>query len=394
MNVQKIVLGIHDLNTWGGQERSNLEIFRRLNTQIPIELHAYTFADDSAWPQLKHISYSPAWSNPILLKINHFHAQSALRLRSYRSRNKENGILIQSTGTAFPISDVVQVQFLHKAWYDIKHSLDEHLKIPESTLRNYYSTAFEYCNLFHEQLLYRPNKKYIAISHTVKKDLMRLYNIKSENISVIYHGVDKRDFRSLQAPEAQISRRDVREKLNIPQDAHVMLSVGAINTRKGIHTAVEVLNELIKNDFKNVFLLAVGAGDVHQIMQQADKLGISANIRFVSSQKDVAPYYQASDIFFFPTLYEPFGLVILEAMASGLPVITTSIAGAAELITPGVDGLVITPQNKTTEIASHVSSLIKDKQKWLSLSHRSQQSVLHWTWDKVAKEYADFYSSI
>lgn len=394
MDVQKIVLGIHDLNSWGGQERSNLEIFRRLNSHIPLELHSYSFSDDSPWPQLKHVPYSQAWANPILLKINHYHAQSALRLSSYSSGRKDKGILIQSTGTAFPMSDVVQVQFLHKAWYDIESELDPHLKTPESLVRAMYSKAFQYCNLLHEQLLYTPNKKYIAISHTVKKDLMRLYNIKSENINVIYHGVNHNDFRSLQSIEAQTARKDIREKHNIAQDAHVLLSVGAINTRKGIHTAIDVLNELITNDFKNVILLAVGAGDARPLMDQAEQLGISANIRLVSSQKNVAPYYQASDVFFFPTLYEPFGLVILEAMASGLPVITTSVAGAAELMTPGIDGIVMSPQTTPTDIASEVSTLIKDKQKWLSLSHRSQQSARQWTWDKVANEYAQFYKSL
>lgn len=397
MDVKKLVLGIHDLNSWGGQERSNLEIYYRVGQNLPIELHAYTFADSRPWPQLTHVPYSTAWASPILLKINHYHLQSLLKLQTrYPAimNRKDKGILIQSTGTALPYSDVVQVQFVHKAWIDIEEELEDTLAAPETFVRSSYSALFNQVNIFHEKLIYTNNKKYVAISHSVKKELMAHYDIKPQNISVIYHGVNASEFRSKHTEEGKATRKDIRQKYGITEDSTVLLTVGALNTRKGLHIILETLKELIANDFKSVTLLAVGAGDPQQFMALANQWGIASHIHVVSAQKDVTPFYQASDIFFFPTLYEPFGLVILEAMASGLPVITSSIAGAAELITPGIDGIVIDPQSNITDIASEISLLIKDKSKQNLLGQRAHQSAQQWSWDNVADQYIEFYKSL
>ncbi|MCC6138622.1 MAG: glycosyltransferase, partial [Bdellovibrionaceae bacterium] len=392
-----LILGIHDLNPWGGQERSNLEINYRLSTHFPIELHAYTFNDVRSWPQLQHIPYSAKWSHPMLLKFNHYHLMSLLQLQkkylSYSQRRKE-GVLIQSTGTALPISDVIQVQFVHKSWYEIQDKLKDQSLPSDTLLRNNYEALLKKCNLLHEKLIYTNNKKYIAISHSVKKDLMTHYNIKSENISVIYHGVNASEFRSASSSESQFTRRRIRQEQNISDDACVLLTVGALNERKGIHTILKVLKELVSNDFKSVVLLAVGAGDPQHLMNQAQTLGIASHIHLVSAQKDIAPFYQASDIFFFPSLYEPFGLVILEAMASGLPVLTSSVSGAAELITPNIDGIVFSPECSTRDLASEISSLAKDPQKLKSLGAKAHSSSQEWTWDSVAKNYMDFYKAL
>lgn len=397
MDVKKLVLGIHDLNPWGGQERSNLEINYRLNSHFPIELHAYSFSDERPWPQLTHVPYSQKWASPMLLKFNHYHLMSLVNLqKKYLSakRRRKEGIIIQSTGTALPIADVLQVQFVHKAWYDIESQLEETRPTkPQTTVHRHYSELLKNCNLLHEKLLYTNNKKFIAISHSVKKDLMNHYDIKSENISVIYHGVSSNDFRSLATSESQFNRRRIRQENNIPEDAFVLLTVGALNARKGLHVLLEVLQELVHNDFKSVVVLAVGAGDPQKFMAQAERWGIASHIHLVAAQKDIAPFYQASDIFFFPSLYEPFGLVILEAMASGLPVLTSSVCGAAELITPGIDGMVFSSESTTTDLAGEISALIKDAPKLKSLGAKAHEAARGWSWDSVARNYLDFYKN-
>lgn len=396
MDIKKLVLGIHDLNPWGGQEKSNLEIFYRINQRIPIELHAYTFHDSRQWPQLTHVPYSQRFSRPSLVKFNHYHLQSYFHLNKnsqFFAQRKKSGTVYQSTGVALPLSDIVQVQFIQKAWYEIESHLPKKQQASESLLRSSYNFALKNFNLLHEKLLFTNSKKYIAISHSVKKDLMRLYNIKSENITVIYHGVSTDDLPDVHNDESQFVRRHIRHQYNIPDDAFVLLTVGALNVRKGLPIIFDVIKELLTHDFKSIVLLAVGAGDTQRFLLQAEDLGIASHIKLVPAQKEIAPFYQASDMFFFPSIYEPFGLVILEAMASGLPVVTSNVAGAAELITPNRDGIVIGSKFSILDIASEISTLIKDKSKRISLGRMARQSALHWHWDGVADLYSDFYKS-
>lgn len=397
MNIKKLVVGIHDLNPWGGQERSNLEILYRLNSHFPIELHSYTFSDSRQWPDIKQVPYSEKWANPILLKMQHYHAQSFFQLKKRYTRLmnlKRSGIVIQSTGTAFPYSNVTQVQFIHKAWEEINSKLDSNLCPSTPLIRKVYDRAFAATNHIHERLIYTNNKKYVAISHSVKKDLMRIYNIHKDNISVIYHGINRDEFVSRFDESSRFARKQIRHEHNISDDTFVLLTVGALNIRKGIHIIIDTLRELIKNGIDNVVVLAVGAGDTTFLTSKLNDLALTPFVRFVPSQKNISQYYQASDVFFFPTLYEPFGLVILEAMASGLAVVTSSVSGAAELITPGRDGIIIDPFGPSQEIASEIALLVKDQNKVRSLGERAREATLDWHWDGVANQYLEFYKAL
>lgn len=396
MTVNKLVLGLHDLNAWGGQERSNLEIFYRINNHIPIELHSYTFADNRTWKDLKHIPYTKRFTHPILLKIHHYQLESFLKLqKNYPvfSGRRNKGTLIQSTGTALPYSDVVQVQFIHKAWQKTLLQLPSHSQ-PSSLLDISYASLTSTANLLHEKALYNNRKKYVAISHSVKKDLMSYFNIDRNNIEVIYHGVAADDFPSRFDAASRFARKQIRHEHNISDDAIVLLTVGALNTRKGLHVILETARELITNGIDNIIVLAVGAGQTDAFNKKSMEWGIHKYVRLVSAQKDIAPYYQASDIFFFPSLYEPFGLVILEAMASGLAVVTSSISGAAELLTPGRDGIIINPFGSAQDIASEISLLIKDTSKMESFGRRARETAQFHNWDAVAKNYLNFYQAL
>lgn len=396
MDVTQLVLGIHDLNPWGGQERSNLEIFYRLNAHFPVELHAYSFSDNRPWQNLEHVSYSRHFRSPILLKMHHYQLQSFLSLQKRHhlfSGRKKNGVLIQSTGTALTYSDVVQVQFVHKTWHDISRQLDTHVHPSNSFLRSAYDHAFDTANLVHEKALYTNSKKYIAISHSIKKELMTHYNIRPENIEVIYHGVEAESFPSRFEDSSRFARKQIRHQYGIPEDTFVLLTVGALNTRKGLHIIFETLRELVSNGVDNIVVLAVGAGPADHYQSKLSQWNLNDYVRFAPAQKAIAPYYQASDIFFFPSLYEPFGLVILEAMASALAVVTSSVSGAAELITPGRDGIVVDAFGSPTEIASEIAQLIKNKDALENLGKRACETASRHSWGSVAKNYLEFYNT-
>ena len=176
-------------------------------------------------------------------------------------------------------------------------------------------------------------KAAICISEMVKNDILRHFDIDPAKLHVIYSGVDTAKF----SPALRAEFHDViRTQLSIPLDAPVALFVGSGFERKGLVNFLRALAE--RRDHYGIVVGKDKSSARYQAMAQ--KLGLQERVRFTGGVSDTRPYYAASDVLVLPTLYEPFGLVCLEAMACGLPVVTSISAGAAELITAGVNGYV------------------------------------------------------
>ncbi len=180
-------------------------------------------------------------------------------------------------------------------------------------------------------------KAVICISHMVKDDIRRHYDIAEDKLHVIYNGVDTATFR----PEpARQQRAATRAAFDIPPDAPLFLFVGSGFERKGLKITLDALAQLPET----AHLLVVGKDKQRAAFKHyADKLGIAQRVHFTGGQKNVMPFYGAADALVFPTLYEPFGNVALEALACGLPVITSTHSGAAELIRAGENGFTCDP---------------------------------------------------
>jgi glycosyltransferase involved in cell wall biosynthesis len=384
---QPISIMIHDLNPWGGQDRSMLEIAWQLNKEFPLEIHSFSIEGYNNWPDMKHHKYEAKIKRPIFFKYLAYHIQSWFNLR-----NKEQKSIIQSTGTASLKSDVIQVQFIHHEWQKIAKTLPEDKATQPHFLKKIYHYFLNKYKLYLERKVYTPSKKYIAISHTIKKELMDNFKVPGDNISIIHHGVDLNYFKPASSDQKFMDQRlKVRADLNIKEDDTVLLHVGALNSRKGIFKSLEVLSYLKKQGFKNIKYLAVGQGDQKVLQPLIKKYDLEDIVILAPHTKDIRTYYWASDIFFFPTYYEPFGLVILEAMACGLPVMTSNSAGGAELLIDKHSGLLFSPHNSAEEIAQVLNTLLKDKKMTEELAKNAHAVAQSYSWSNVGKKYQNFY---
>jgi glycosyltransferase involved in cell wall biosynthesis len=199
---------------------------------------------------------------------------------------------------------------------------------------------------------------------------------------VIPNGVDAAGFK----PGDKGDRLTLKSELGIPSSARVLLLVGAL-LRKGIETALRALALLERS----TYLVAVGAGPHDRVATLAGRLGVRERLRLIDPIQDVERYYRGADVLLFPTRYEPFGMVIAEAWASGLPVVTAATAGALEWAVTDEDVLVVAEPDDAEAFAKTISAVLNSPELATRLSTRGRALAERLSWDRVARETEEVY---
>lgn len=232
----------------------------------------------------------------------------------------------------------------------------------------------------------RRYKKVTCFSNRVKADLMQYYDIPPKDIVVTPTGVDS----SIYKPNKG-ARMSIRKRYGLSKADIMLLFVGYEFERKGLEHAIRALSILNQ---KNVKLLVVGSGNQKKYAALAGELGVSMQVIFTGFVDEVHKFFSAGDIFVYPTLYEPLGLVITEAMAAGLPVVISKIAGAAELISPGEDGILIEDPLDAAEIAKKLKPLIKSRSLRETIGRNARRTAKEHSYEAVAERTMAVYKGI
>lgn len=228
-------------------------------------------------------------------------------------------------------------------------------------------------------------KKIIAISKTVKKQIMEQYNVPSEDIVINHNGVDIDKFNP---KNKNIFGVEIRKKHNLSKDDLVLLFVGTGFKRKGLKYVLEAMKSVPK-----VKLLVVGKGNQQKFKNLAEKFNVKERVIFVGASSEVNKYYAAGDVFVLPTIYEPYGTVINEALASGLPVITTKAAGGAEILEDEKDGFLLNNHNNIDEIISSINKL-SDKNLLEIMSENARNKATQYSEKNNFENVLNLYNSI
>jgi UDP-glucose:(heptosyl)LPS alpha-1,3-glucosyltransferase len=186
----------------------------------------------------------------------------------------------------------------------------------------------------------------ITNSQRGQEEIWHHYAVPSTRMLTIYNGVDTDRFH---ADVRQRFRETQRAAWGVSSADLVLLFVGSGFHRKGLGCMIEAVGELRRRGVMNVRLVVVGKGRLAPYRRLAHKVSVAEVVRFEGLRADVERCYAGADIFVLPTLYDPFANTCLEAMACGLPVLTTVINGATELMHHGIHGCVLgdTPSAET-----------------------------------------------
>ncbi len=199
-----------------------------------------------------------------------------------------------------------------------------------------------FCNV-EKQLLNDPNPPVVlCLSQAMQAIVRRHYDLTADRLVTLFNAVDLRRYDPAARPDA---RSHMRRKLGASHDQPVALMIAQDFSRKGLPEALEALARLPRGQGESSGpsprLVVVGRGDVAPHQRKARELGIEALVTFAGPTADPYSFYASADLFVLPTHHDPCSLVVLEALAMGVPVITTRQNGAAEIMTQGQEGFIL-----------------------------------------------------
>ena len=371
----KIALVAHDIHFRGGMERQ----FAELVTAICRDhcVHLFTSCVDNVPFEHVTVHHVPVTQKPFALKFAQFY------LRSGRLIDFDEFDIVHTIGGITPRQNVVSAVFCQYAWGDvIKHNSEAN-----RLAKPYHKFMWRFTGYFERKAMTESQTKLIgANSQRTADDLERFYGCSQSKIRVIYNGVDWTRFH----PGYRSSRSEIRRRYSIGDEDLVVLFVGEYR-RKGLSTLIKALS-LVKEPRAKI--LAVGKGNKDEYTVFAKSLGVKDKVILADPAKDIELVYAASDLFAFPTYYEPFGMVITEAMATGIPVVTSRTAGASEMFSDGVSCILLQNSDDPAELAKHIDRLLSDSTLRTEMGQLGRQAVIGYDWKRVAQETLKLYAEV
>jgi UDP-glucose:(heptosyl)LPS alpha-1,3-glucosyltransferase len=334
----------------GGVERIVYEVARKLGGRHEVTVFADTW-DDSGTPGVVYERVGPMRGPKSLVPLE-------FARRSTRQVARHDFDRVVSFGVNCPAGDVLWVNSVHAAWLERKGPVI-------GRLRRFRPVDRALLELERDRYGRRRYTCLIAVAEGVARDLGRLYGVPRGDVDVLPNGFDPEEF----SPERRRSlRAEERARLGLADDDVVLLMVANELERKGFPVLVEAVERLGNPRVK---ILLAGRADP-----------ATNKVQWLGPQDDVGRTHAAADLFVLPTQYEAACLSIVEALGSGLPVITTAVEGARDHIASGENGLLQTDPLDAAELASLLITAL-DPAARHAWAEAAPASVAELTWDRI-----------
>jgi glycosyltransferase involved in cell wall biosynthesis len=357
----------------GGVERAVWEGLRYFGSRYCTTFVGYE-VEQEGLPEFEHRKPDePRWGLGAL-------GPAAFRVSARGCTPRGPGSVTASFGANVPPGDVFVVNSVHRAWLHRGHPVSlGHVSVPNAVRyllpRHQILLALEWGYFRHGH-----PRAVVAVSRAVADELAELYGVPTDLVTVIPNGFDPAQCN----PERRLRLREKRRAaLGIPEDAVVLLFVANELHRKGLGV---LLDAVARVRDESVEVHVVGRAPLHGYGARIAELGLSHRIRYHGATADIGLFHAIADLLVLPTQYEAFALTVVEALASGLPVITTIVPGAGDLVRDHVNGRLQRDPTDDEELgALLVEGLDRDRRKrW---AEAAPDAVVGYEWPALMRRY-------
>jgi UDP-glucose:(heptosyl)LPS alpha-1,3-glucosyltransferase len=362
-----------------GTERRVAEWISRLGDAY--EVHIYSERVESLDPAKIIWHRMPRIPGPHLLRYLWWFSVNQVCRWWHRAFRGIRYDLVFSPGINCLDADVISVHIVFAEFYSrVRSELsfrDNPLKFwPRLLHRKLYYELFQ----FLERVVYtKPETSLILIARKTAEDLRRFY-ARTDDLPVVYIGLDPQVFN----PELRRLRRPaVRQQLGLNEGTFTLLLIGNDWKKKGLPSLIRALHLLRELPIN---LLVVGQDDPLPYRKQIREFGLDGRVVFLPPRGDVEWYYAAADAYVGPSLEDTFAQPPAEAMACALPVITSITNGTSEIISDGVDGLLLQDPSDSGELAEKIRLLWENAALCRQLGDRAAQTARLYTWDRNGEQ--------
>jgi glycosyltransferase involved in cell wall biosynthesis len=369
----RLALITHKFVKGDGQGRVNYELAQAaLAEGYYVWLVATEVAPElAAHPRARWVRIRVAWLPSSLLRNQLFAWQSAL----WQWRHRRELDLVHANGfVSWSRADINTSHFVHGAW----------LRSPFHTWRirrdayGLYQLLYSYCGTWLERWAYRRARLVVAVSVQVRGELIEA-GVALPRLIVVPNGVDTEEFKPGDAS---------RRALGLPA-GKLLLFVGDIKTpRKNLDTLLRALVRVA-----DASLTVVGDCNNSPYPRLAAELGLEHRVSFLGFRRDIARLMQSVDLFVFPSRYEACSLVLLEAAASGLPIVAARTTGGTELLSPACSVLVDDPGDEA-ELAATLNRLLENPAGLVRMGSEARRMALANSWQVMARRYLQLYDNL
>jgi alpha-maltose-1-phosphate synthase len=282
------------------------------------------------------------------------------------------------------------------------HSLEPHRPWKAEQL----GTAYR-ASTWVERTAYGNADGVVAVSEAMRADVEALYGVPPERIRVIHNGIDPEEYRPRRSP-------DTLRRLGVDPDGPIVLFVGRITRQKGILHLVRAVHHL---DATMQVVLCAGSPDTDEIAAEMARSVEEATRRAAASvlwinevlpRAETVSLYSHADVFVCPSVYEPFGIINLEAMACETPVVAAAVGGIPEIVVHGETGLLVPfenaggdsaeprdPEGFSRDLAAAINELMSDPERRKAMGQAARARVVeHFSWRHIAEETLGFYREL
>jgi len=270
-------------------------------------------------------------------------------------------------------TDLNTVHFVHSGWLSSKAFPYR----PTASAYYFYQFAYTILNSILERVAFSQSRHLVAVSDAVKRELKQVNH--AYRINVVHNGVDIVEFYP--GPSE-------RDKFGLPQGRKLFLFAGDIRTpRKNLGTVLKAMTTVV-----NAELVVAGELKGSPYPKLADELGLRDRIYFLGRTANMPGLMRSVDVFVFPSRYEAMSLAILEALASGLPVITAATSGGVEIIGPA--GIVLQDPDDTQALAAAMQSLADDEATRFTMMGEARRVATSLSWRSMTEQYVKCYDGL